>query len=487
MHSTEEASEQGYCNRVQPATYRRSSWREGIEPRETRVVRLYVELRNHMSIAVGTASVREAAKRDQNLRFSSLFHYLNRPYLTAAYHNLKKNVAVGVDGVSWDEYGKDLEQNVSDLCEDLHTGRYRAKPSKRSWIPKNNGEKRPIGVASIEDKIVQQALVWLLEEIYEVDFMGFSYGFRPKRNQHNALDALYVSITQRKVSWVIDADIKGFFDTIKHDQLMELLEIRIADKRVLRLIRRFLKAGVLEDGEISRTEVGTPQGSVLSPLLANIYLHYVQDVWINQWRKVRARGEVYVVRYADDFVIGCQYESDAVTLLSALKERYATYGLTLHETKTRLIEFGRFAEANRSKRSLGKPDTFDFLGFTHICGKQRKSGRFALKRKTIKKRITKKCKETGDRLMMSRHKAVDVAGKWLNSVLRGHYNYYGVPGNRNSLDAFRTLIAKLWLKALRRRSQKAKSFTWEQMNKLVEYWLPRAYIRHPYPNVRLRV
>jgi RNA-directed DNA polymerase len=440
-----------------------------------------------VNIAVGTARVREAAKKDRHLRFTSLLHYIKKPFLDSAYHNLKKTAAVGVDGVSWEEYGRDLSRNLENLIEEIHSERYRATPSKRTWIPKASGGERPIGIAAIEDKIVQQALVWVLEEIYEVDFLGFSYGFRPNRNQHNALDALYVCITQRKVSWILDADIKGFFDNIDHDKLMECLGIRIGDKRVLRLIRRFLKAGVMEDGELSSTVVGTPQGSVLSPMLANIYLHYVQDVWVNSWRKNRARGEVYIVRYADDSVIGFQYKSDAEDLLRALKSRFAQYGLELHEKKTRLIEFGRFAEQNRRLRLESKPETFDFLGFTHICGKRRCDGKFTLTRKTIGKRINKKCTEIADQLMKRRHWRVDEVGKWLRSVLRGHYNYYAVPGNSQALSAFKTAISHAWLHALRRRSHKGRSMNWNKMSNLIRFWLPSPKIVHPYPNQRLRV
>jgi RNA-directed DNA polymerase len=329
-------------------------------------------------------------------------------------------------------------------------------------------------------------VVWVLNQIYEEAFLGFSYGFRPKRSQHNALDALWVGITQRKVSWVLDADIKGFFDVISHEWLLKFLGHRIADQRLLRLIRKWLRAGVSEDGQWSKTVVGTPQGAVISPILANIYLHYVLDLWVNSRRK-GASGDVIIVRYADDFVIGFQYRKEAERFLQALQERMSQFGMELHQEKTRLIEFGRFAAANRERRGKGKPETFDFLGFTHICAKTRKTSRFTVRRKTIAKRLRAKAKEVRKEIMRRRHVPVPDQGRWLRSVLNGHLNYYAVPGNKKSIDAFRTEVMRGWFRALRRRSQKARKLTWERFKRLVKTWLPTAKVRHPYPNQRLWV
>jgi len=369
----------------------------------------------------------------------------------------------------------------------VQSGRYRAKPSKRVWLPKPDGRHRPIGIAALEDKIVQQGAVWVLNQIYEKDFHGFSYGFRPERSPHNALDAIWVGITQRKVNWVLDADIKRFFDTINHAWLMEFLERRIADPRMLRLIRKWLRAGVSEDGGWSRTEVGTPQGSVISPLLSNIYLHYVLDQWVTEWRKNKAIGEVIIVRYADDFVMGFQYRHEAERFLEEMKERFDQYGLEIHREKTRLIEFGRFAEANRAERGEGKPETFDFLGFTHICSRTQKGNRFTLRRKTIAKRLRTKLKEVREAIIRRRHEPVPALGKWLRSVIQGHLNYFAVPGNRKAVDRFRTEINRAWLFALRRRSQKSRNLTWDRIKRLIKTWIPTAKTQHPYPNQRLCV
>jgi group II intron reverse transcriptase/maturase len=329
--------------------------------------------------------------------------------------------------------------------------------------------------------------VWVLQSIYEEDFLGFSYGFRPGRSQHNALDAVYVAITQKKVSWVFDADIRDFYGSIDHGWMMKFLKHRVADRRMLRLIKKFLRAGVSEAGEWSKTVAGTPQGSVLSPILANVYLHYALDLWVNQWRKKHARGEVYIVRYADDFVMGFQYRSDAEKFRRELEQRLAKFELEIHEGKTRLVEFGRFAAQNRKDRNTGKPETFDFLGFTHICSKTKTGGRFTVKRKTIAKRLRNKIMEVRVELKKRRHKPVPELSKWLRSVVRGHFNYYGVPGNRKALDAFRTQVIRAWLFALRRRSQKGRNLTWDRMKKLIATWIPTARVCHPYPNQRFCV
>jgi len=414
-------------------------------------------------------------------------HQITEELLLDAYNALKRDAASGVDDVTWHEYGEGLENRITDLHDRVQSGRFRAKPSKRVWIPKPDGRQRPIGITALEDKIVQQAAAWVLNHIYEEDFLGFSYGFRPERSQHNALDAIWVGITQRKVSWVLDADIKSFFDTINHAWLMKLLERRIGDPRMLRLIRKWLRAGVSEDGEWSKTEVGTPQGSVISPLLSNIYLHYVLDEWVQAWRKSKASGEVIIVRYADDFVMGFQYQREAERFLEEMKERFAEHGLEIHSEKTRLIEFGRFAETNRAERGEGKPETFDFLGLTHICGRTLKGNRFTIRRKTIAKRLRAKLKAVRIEIIRRRHEPVPVLGKWLRSVVQGHLNYFAVPGNKKALDAFRTEINKAWLFALRRRSHKARNLTWERMARLIKTWIPTARIKHPYPSQRLCV
>ena len=368
----------------------------------------------------------------------------------------------------------------------MQSERYQVKPSKRIWILKSDGQQRPIGIAALEDKIVQQALSTVLQQIYEEDFLGFSYGSRPGRSQHNALDAIHVAITQKKVGWVLDADISKFYDSLDHEWLMKFVGHRVTDPRLLRLLRKFLRAGVSEDGEWSKTVVGTPQGAVISSLLANIFLHYTLDLWVKQWRSRHARGEVYIVRYSDDFVMGFQYRSDAVQLQTELKERMSKFGLEMHEGKTKLIEFGRYAIGNRKKYEEEKPDTFDFLGFTHICSKK-KNGRFTIYRKTITKRLRDKVKKVRETLIRKRHRPVSEQGAWLRAVMQGHFNYYGVPGNRKALDTFRRQIQRSWLRALRRRSQKARSLTWERMKKLTRTWLPTARVVHPYPDQRLCV
>lgn len=430
--------------------------------------------------------IREAAERDKNLRFTSLMHHITEDLLRSAYITLNRSAAAGVDDVTWQEYGKKLKEHLPALHERVQSGRYRAMPSKRIWIPKPDGRKRPIGIAVLEDKIVQQAVAMVLNQIFEVDFLGFSYGFRPKRNPHNALDAVWVGIEKRKVNWVLDADIKGFFDAISHEWLLKFLEHRIADQRLLRLCRKWLRAGVSEAGQWSKTDVGTPQGAVISPVLANLYLHHVLDLWTDAWRKT-ARGDVIIVRYADDFVMGFQYRNEADLFLQQLQERMAKFGLELHQEKTRLIEFGRFAAANRSKRGEGKPETFDFLGFTHICAKTKRGNRFTIRRKTIAKRLRAKVKKMKEGIRLRMHDPIPEQGQWLRAVVLGHLNYYAVPGNKQSTDAFRTAAMREWLHALRRRSQKARSLTWKRFQRLVRTWLPSSKVRHPYPTQRLRV
>ncbi len=431
--------------------------------------------------------IRKTAKENSSLRFNNLLHHITPRLLLDAYNNLNKKAARGVDGESWHSYGQGITDKINYLHTKIHTGRYKPQPSKRIWLPKPDGRQRPIGIAVVEDKVVQQALVWVIESIYEEDFLGFSYGFRPKRHQHKALDALYVALTQRKVSWVIDADIKGFFDNIDHNWMMKFLEHRISDKRVLSLVVKMLKTGVSDAGEWSASKMGSAQGSVLSPLLANIYLFYVLDSWINKWRKHEARGEIYIVRYADDFVIGCQYQDDAHKLLQAIKVRMNQFNLTLHEEKTRLLEFGRFAKQNRAKRGEGKPETFTFLGFTHICSELRSNGSFTVKRLTIAKKQRAKLQEIKLLLNKNRHVNLIEQGKWLRSVVIGYANYHGVPGNSKALSNFRGQICKIWRKALRRRSNKARKLNWYKMKRIISFFIPNIGITHPYPNQRFCV
>lgn len=432
--------------------------------------------------------IRQAAQRDPACRFTSLLHHCTPGLLYDAYMALKRQAATGVDGVDWYAYGgEDLFARLQDLHERVQSGRYRAQPVKRVWIPKANGQERPLGITALEDKIVQQALVWILECMYENDFVNFSYGFRPGRSQHDALDAISVAIMQKKVSWVLDADIQGFFDTVDHRHLMTFLEHRIADSRLLRLVKKFLRAGVSEDGQWSKTEVGTPQGAVISPLLANIFLHYVLDLWVTWWRKHRARGEVYIVRYADDWVMGFQYQSDAVSMRCALVDRLRRFGLKLHSEKTRLIEFGRFAIENREQRGDGKPETFDFLGFTHACARRR-DGQFTVRRITIAKRKRAKLQEVRKKLRKRMHDPIGTTGRWLRSVVQGHLNYYAVPGNWKACDNFRTEINRMWLFMLRRRSHKARTkMNWDRFNGLVQRFIPSTKTMHPYPRERLTV
>jgi RNA-directed DNA polymerase len=429
--------------------------------------------------------VRQAARRGRKARFTTLLHHVTVERLGAAYRAIRPGAAPGVDEVTWHAYGQNLEGNLRDLHGRVQRGAYRAKPSRRAFIPKPDGRLRPLGVAALEDKIVQRALVEVLNAVYEQDFLGFSYGFRPGRSPHRALDALAVAITGGRVNWVLDADVRGFFDTLDHEWLVRLLEHRIADERVLRLIQKWLRAGVIEDGKWSNSELGTPQGASISTLLANVYLHYVFDLWVHQWRGRHARGEVIVVRYADDFVLGFEHRDDAERFWADLRDRFARFGLELHPDKTGLIEFGRFAARDRARRGEGKPETFEFLGFTHICAKTRR-GRFKLQRITSKKRLRAKAREVKTEMRRRRQHPIPDQGRWLASVLRGHYQYYAVPDNGRALQAFRQELVNGWRRALRRRSQRTR-LTWARMDRLARRWLPRPRILHPWPSDRFAV
>jgi group II intron reverse transcriptase/maturase len=430
--------------------------------------------------------IRQAATRDKQLQFTALLHHVyDVDRLRAAYGEIERNAAAGVDGETWRHYGKNLEENLRDLSERLKRGAYRAKPVRRVFIPKADGRLRPLGVTALEDKIVQRATAEVLNAIYETDFLGFSYGFRPRRSQHNALDALYAGILRRKVNWVLDLDIRGFFDAIDHGWLVKFVEHRIADRRVVRLIQKWLSAGVLENGKRIRVEEGTPQGGSASPLLANIYLHYVFDLWVQSWRRKQARGDVIVVRFADDIVMGFQSKTEAERFLVELRERFARFNLELHPEKTRLIEFGAFADQHRRRRGQGKPETFDFLGFTHICTKTR-GGRFTVLRQTMRQRTVAKLHRIYIELRQRMHDPIPEVGRWLRSVVGGHVRYYGVPMNGPAITRFRHQVGWLWRRALMRRSQNAH-VPWERMQRLVSRWLPPARVCHPYPLRRLGV
>jgi group II intron reverse transcriptase/maturase len=422
------------------------------------------------------------AVRDKEARFTALLHHVTLVRLWQAYQAISPKAAPGVDGVTWEAYAVDLGANLRDLHERVQQGRYRASPSRRAYIPKADGRLRPLGIAALEDKIVQRAVVEVLNAIYEVDFRGFSYGFRPGRSPHQALDALAAGITRKKVNWVLDADIRDFFGQLDRGWLEKFLRHRIADERILRLIGKWLTAGVIEDGQWTQSEKGSPQGASASPLLANVYLHYVLDLWADWWRKRHAHGEVIIVRFADDFIVGFEHQQDAERFLDELRGRFAEFGLELHPGKTRLIEFGRLAAAKRARRGLGKPETFDFLGFTHICARSAK-GRFWVKRITISKRMRAKLKQVKDQLTLRMHQPIPDQGRWLASVVRGHMAYYAVPGNIWAVEAFREQVTRYWYKTLRRRSQKTR-INWDRMDRIANRWLPRPRIMHPYPDTR---
>ena len=430
--------------------------------------------------------VRQAAKKNKKQRFTALFHHVySIEQLRLAYYGVKRESAPGIDGETWRHYGENLEGNLLDLSARLKRGAYRAKPVRRAYVPKADGRQRPIGLPVLEDKIVQRAVVEVLNAIYETDFNGFSYGFRPKRHQHQALDALWMGIYIKKVSWVLDADIRAFFDTLNHEWLVKFIEHRIADRRIVRLIQKWLSAGVLEDGKRIQSEVGTVQGGSVSPLLANIYLHYVFDLWSQKWREKQARGDVIVVRFADDFVMGFQNRYEAHKFLGELRERFAKFGLELHPDKTRLIAFGRFAAQNREERGERRPATFNFLGFTHICGTTRK-GKFTILRQTVRKKWQAKLKEVYVELRRRMHNSVPEQGAYLRSVVAGHVRYYGVPMNSAAIGAFREKVCRLWFKVLKRRSDKY-SLTWNRMGRLCDRYIPQPRICHPYPSERLSV
>jgi RNA-directed DNA polymerase len=428
------------------------------------------------------ARVRERARHKKKEKFTALLHHINPDSLMLAFYALKRDAAAGADGMTWEEYEQNLDARIEDLHGRIHRGAYRPQPARRTYIPKADGSQRPLAIAALEDKIVQGATVMVLQAIYEEDFLGFSYGFRPKRSAHDAMDALVTGITCQRVNFILDADIRSFFDSVSQEWLIRFLEHRIGDKRLIRLIRKWLRAGVLEDGIVSVSDRGTGQGSAISPLLANIYLHYVFDLWGERYRRREAKGDMILVRYADDVIVGFEHREEASRFLDALKTRFAEFALALHPEKTRLIEFGRFAADKRNKRGLGKPETFDFLGFTFICGKSR-DGRFLVNRKTRRDRMKAKLKEIKKELRRCMHADIADQGRWLASVVRGFFNYHAVPTNNRSIAAFRHYVLDIWRRTLRRRSQKDGT-VWAQMTKLQDQWLPKPSILHPWPSQR---
>jgi RNA-directed DNA polymerase len=474
---------------VKPTNKAERSAAEPVEPRAATegnaIQQSTCRAQSRESVSQGLERIRKVAKERKEERFTALFHHLSIEHLEEAFSELKENAAPGVDGLTWKDYEADLERKLGDLHSRLHRGAYRAQPSRRVYIPKADGRNRPLAVAALEDKIVQRATAAVLNAIYEEDFLGFSNGFRPGRGAHNAMDALVVGIERTKVNWILDADIQSFFDTVSQEWLIKFVEHRIGDPRIIRLIRKWLKAGILEDGVVTVSDRGTGQGSVISPLLANIYLHYVLDLWAARWRRREATGDMIIVRYADDFIVGFQHEGDARRFWNELRERLQEFALSLHPEKTRLIEFGRFAAKNRKERGLGKPETFNFLGFTFICGKSRR-GSFLVKRRTRRDRMRAKLKMIAEELQQRMHQPIPQLGKWLGRVVQGYFNYHAVPTNYRALVAFRDEITRRWQRALSRRSDKG-DVTWARIVKLADAWLPQPRIRHPWPAQRLAV
>ena len=445
-----------------------------------------VRTQSRAAVSQAQNRLREAVNKNRTEKLTAFLHHMTVDVLRGGFLSLKRAAAAGIDAVTWDAYAEDLEGNLQELHRRVHTGAYRALPSRRVYIPKADGKERPLGIIVLEDKIVQAALVMILTPVYEAEFLGFSYGFRPGRSQHDALDALAFGIKGRYIWWVLDADIRQFFDTISHDWLIKFLEHRIGDRRVIRLIQKWLKAGVLEEGVHLEAIEGTPQGAVISPFLANVYLHYVYDLWVNAWRARHAQGHMIVVRYADDTVAGFQHRHEALKFLDDLKARLAKFALSLHPEKTRLIEFGRFAAERRAGRGQRKPETFDFLGFTHICGYKRNGEGFQLRRKSQRKRRWRFVRRIGQELDERRHEPVNVQGQWLKSVLRGHYAYFAVPTNIAAVRNVRHHIKVRWYLSLERRSQRTR-LSWRRMNVVAAKYLPMPTILHPWPEQRFLV
>jgi RNA-directed DNA polymerase len=480
------------ANKVQPSAERSAGESYAAEPVERRAgtkgnagQQSTRRTQSRESVSQALERIRKVARERKKEKFTALLHHINTDLLEEAFYELKANAAPGVDRMTWKDYEADLESKLEDLHGRVQRGAYRALPSRRVYIPKPDGRQRPLAVAALEDKIVQRAVSALLNAIYEEDFLGFSYGFRPGRGAHDAMDALCVGIHSKKVSFILDADIRSFFDEISQEWLIRFLEHRIGDRRIIRLIQKWLKAGILEDGIVTVSDRGTGQGSVISPLLANIYLHYALDLWVERWRRRETTGDMIIVRYADDFIIGFEHETGAQRFLDEMRKRLGKFALSLHPEKTRLIEFGRFAAERRKRRGLGKPETFNFLGFTFICGKTR-SGKFQIKRKTRRDRMRAKLQEIKEALRRHMHRPIPEQGKWLGQVVRGYFNYHAVPTNGQAMAVFRHHVTDLWRRTLRRRSQK-DGCTWTRMTQLVDDWLPKPIILHPWPSNRFAV
>src|SRR3954469_3369029 len=481
------------ANKVEPpAPERSAAKRKAAEPVERRAgtkenadQQSTYRTQSRASVSQALERIRQVARERKKERFTALFHHINTELLAEAFFELEENAAPGVDRLTWKDYEADLERNLEDLHDRVQRGAYRALPSRRVYIPKPDGRQRPLAVAALEDKIVQRAVATVLNAMYEEDFLGISYGFRAGRGAHDALDALCVGIHSKKVSFILDTDIRSFFVEIDQEWLIRFLEHRIGDRRIIRLIQKWLKAGILEDGIVAVSDKGTGQGAVISPLLANVYLHYALDLWAERWRKREATGDMIIVRYADDIIVGFEHDADARRFLEAMRERLGEFALSLHPDKTRLIEFGRHAAANRERRGLGKPETFKFLGFTFICGKSRR-GKFLLKRKPRRDRMRAKLQAIKQELRQRRHQPIPVQGKWLRQVVKGYFNYYAVPTNNQALAAFRFYVTELWQRSLRRRSQKDGT-TWEQITQSAKDWLPKPDTLHPWPRIRFAV
>lgn len=455
-----------------------SAWtKENARPSHTRPTQ------RGASVSQGLARVRQAARQHKQEKFTALLHHLTVDLLRDSFYMLKRHAAPGEDGVTWQAYEPGLDDRLADLHRRVHRGTYRAQPARRVYIPKADGRQRPLGIAALEDKIVQQAVVTILQQIYEEEFRGFAYGFRPGRSPHHALDALSVALTRRRVNYVLEYDLRAFFDTLAHEWVIKFLQHRVADPRVLRLVQKWVRAGVSEEGQWSETLVGVPQGAVVSPFLGNVYLHYVFDLWVEAWRKKVAQGDGVVVRYADDGVVGFERREDAERFLADMQARFQQFGLEVHPDKTRLIEFGPRANANRRRRGEGKPETFDFLGFTHICERHRKTGYFTVRRKTARKRMVAKLQALHQQLRQRRHEPIARTGQWLGSVVQGYFNYHAVPGNMRTLGTFRRRVIRLWRRQLCLRSQKTR-LNWRRLRVLIHRWIPTQRILHPFPSVR---
>jgi len=474
---------------VKPANKAASAAAERVEPRagtEGNAAQDHTpRTQCRTSVSQGLDRVRQVARLRKKEKFTALMHHVSVEALREAYMALKRRAAPGVDGVTWQDYEADLQSNLLELHRQVQRGTYRALPVKRRFIAKQDGNLRPLGITALEDKIVQRAVGTVLGAVYEADFKGFSYGFRPGRSQHDALDALSVGIMQARVNWILDADIRSFFDKIDQTWLIKFLKHRIGDERVIRLVCKWLKAGVLDQGTWSQSETGTPQGAVISPLLANVFLHYVYDLWAVQWRQRQAKGQMITVRYADDVVVGFELEADARAFWDAMRERFKQFSLELHEDKTRLLEFGRCAATRRARRGQGKPETFKFLGFLFICGKTRR-GAYQLQRKTRSDRMRTRLQDIKAKLRQRMHDSIPEQGKWLRAVVSGYFAYHAVPTNFRALAAFRRNVTDLWRRTLRRRSQKDK-LTLKRMDDIANSWLPRPRILHPWPSERFAV